>query len=312
MNRLYLCAISIFASSALLCTLACETDFAPASRVEGPRLLALAADPVFARPGEEVMLDMLVVGAGADALQWAVGYCTLPSDSTTSTCLEQLDAPLTLLLGSQLPPLQVPEGLLTNLPTEQRPSAFIGVVVVGCPGELTPGETGPVPLRCLDESGLEMGFPDLQVGVKRVYLRTEDRNLNPQIRAVFWDNANFSADQEPSAQVCRADVYDIAECPKALRHRIDLEVDAPEQGLDELGAAFEEQVIVQYYTEQGLFRDDVRLQDEPDNRWVGFLGPNRSLNTATTATTPRARIWLIVRDDRGGVSWTQRSIALVP
>lgn len=307
MNRIdRLCCAALLA----LVFCGCDADFKPGYRIDSPRLLALAADHPYARPGETVALDLLVVGPGRASLEWAHGTCTLPADSSAVGCLSALDDGLTpFALDDGLPALQVPEGLLGDLPESQRLSALIGVAVVGCPGSLSEqGDTAGLPFTCRDESGRALGLSALQIGVKRVFVRAEDRNENPRIEGLRFDDGAWPADRIPRAEVCEAGGYDLDACPAGLRHRIRVEASAPERGVDEFGAAFEETIIIQYYATSGLFRDAVRLGASPDNVWVAQAGAGSEPPDAGPEGGGDALLWLLVRDDRGGVSWTRRQV----
>jgi len=79
-------------------------------------------------------------------------------------------------------------------------------------------------------------------------------------------------------------------------------VSEPEAGRDEQGGDFTEQVVVQFYSTHGLFRDAVRVASDTDNRWVA--------QRAAEGDDTLATLWFIARDDRGGVSWTTRQVQL--
>lgn len=282
---------------------ACSDDFAPVTYVAAPRILALAADRPFARPGEDVALTLLASNPRGESLSWAFGTCTLPKSSTVPGCLEAMDGPLVRFDPSvdELS-LRVPEDVLDGIPDAQRPSALIGVVVMACPGELQEGTTLNVPTRCLDADGRELPIDALEVGIKRVMLRQRDRNDNPRIEAITWDGEPWPEDETRRAKLCEADSYAIDDCAAALQHQIYVQIDAGEHGRDELGGSFSEQVIVQAYSTHGVFRDPVRIGQDADNRWVAQHRPGDDPALAT--------LWFVARDDRGGVSWTSRHVEL--
>jgi hypothetical protein len=56
--------------------------------------------------------------------------------------------------------------------------------------------------------------------------------------------------------------------------------------------------VVQYYAEGGIFEHDVRLATDSATGW-----------TARHAEAGRTvKLWLVVRDDRGGVAWDERQV----
>lgn len=286
------------------CGVGCDADFKPGSRIESPRILALQADKPFARPGEEVSLTLLAANPHDEPLEWAWATCTLPPSSTVDACIEGLDNELERF-DPQTDTLSVsiPSNVLDNVPASQKPSALIGVVVVACPGELRSGETLGVPTRCVDEQGNVRSIDDLEVGIKRIMLRASDRNDNPLIREITWDGETWDEDEVRQAEACREETFTIDDCSKSLHRRINVRTTDREAGRDELGGDFAEQVILQFYSTHGLFRDQVRIAEDADNRWVA---QSQDGGDATTAT-----LWFIARDDRGGVSWTTRTVTLV-
>lgn len=288
------------------CALAgCGADFKPGSRIESPRILALQADKPFARPGEDVSLTLLAANPHEEPLQWAWATCTLPPSSTLDDCIEGLDSDLARFdPETETLRVSVPSDILDDVPEGQKPSALIGVVVVACPGELRSGDTLGVPTRCVDEQGNARSIDDLEVGIKRIMLRASDRNENPQIEAITWDGETWDEGDVKQAEVCKEETFALDDCNEALQRRINVHTIEREAGRDEFGADFTEQVIVQFYSTHGLFRDQVRIAEDADNRWVAQMQDG---GDATTAT-----LWFIARDDRGGVSWTTRTVELKP
>lgn len=67
-------------------------------------------------------------------------------------------------------------------------------------------------------------------------------------------------------------------------------------GVDEFGRDFAEQLIVQHYTTDGIFEDEVRVGDDSETRWVARSG----------ASGGEVTVWFVARDDRGGVTWAER------
>ena len=296
--------IAIIRAVALCALCACGNDFEPGSRIASPRILALQADRPYARPGEQVDLELLHANPDGTPLQWAWSTCTLPESSTVDDCLAALDDELVPFdPDSDALSVSIPPDVLDDVPDDQRPSALIGAVVVACPGELRDGDTAGVPVRCLDEAGKVLPIGELEVGIKRILLRERDRNRNPSIERITWDERSWDEDEIPRAKLCTKDTFSFDDCAESLQHRIAVHLDAHESGRDELGGAFAEQLIVQFYATRGLFRDEVRIADEPGNRWVAQV-PN--------GKGGRARLWFVARDDRGGVSWATREVELVP
>ena len=105
----------------------------------------------------------------------------------------------------------------------------------------------------------------------------------------------------PEVRACdNTTTRDIEDCPKALRHAIGVTTSAPEQGVDENGTRFTEQQVVQFYATAGVFERAVRVAGEADNHWP--LQPSAAGDTV--------RLWIVLRDDRGGVSWLSREVRM--
>jgi hypothetical protein len=282
----------------------CGEDFKPGSRIESPRILALQADRSFARPGEDVALTLLAANPHDEPLEWAWTTCTLPPSSTVDDCLETLDGDLERFEpATDTLSVSIPRDVLDGIPEGLKPSALIGVVVVACPGELRSGETLGVPTRCVDEQGRERSIDDLEVGIKRIMIRESDRNENPEVLSITWDGASWDEDEVQEAEVCDEETFVFDDC-SSLQRRIHVITSDRESGRDEFGGDFTEQVIVQFYSTHGLFRDQVRIAEDADNRWVAQHQDGGDEMMAT--------LWFIARDDRGGVAWTTRKVALKP
>jgi hypothetical protein len=288
--------------TAALAFIACGTDLQDGSRIEKLRLLALRADEPFARPGEAVELQLLAAGQRDLSLTYALATCTNPKGSTVDGCLDALDGRFEpLAVEDERFSFEVPSDVLEGLPETARPSALIGAVLVACPGELDSGATSGVPIVCRDAEGARLPIDAFEVGVKRIFVRAQDRNANPEITQVTWDGEAWPEERVPEVRACsNADTDDIEDCSKELRHAIRIESTAPEEGVDENGTKFSEQQVVQFYASQGVFERPVRIAGEPDNHWAAQRVSGRDL----------AQLWFVVRDDRGGVGWITRQVRI--
>jgi hypothetical protein len=306
-NRAFHCLTSLVLVGALA---GCEDDFDPGSRVTGFRVLAVQVDNSYARPGESVHLSSLSYDPTARPVTWAWAACVNPSSSSVEGCLEKVarDAES----GGQNPLLAsgvgidsfdytIPADALSSLAVEARPQAMTGIVSVACPGELSMVSSGTLPFRCTESgTGRELSLDEYVVGIKRVFVRENDRNQNPVIARVSFDGADWLADEVKEVDACDTDDNVFDDCSKSLRHELSV-VAAPESfesGYDEYGRDFEEQVVAQYYATEGIFEFETRIADEPETGWVA----------RKYASGQELRMWFVVRDDRGGVTWTDRRV----
>jgi hypothetical protein len=165
--------------------------------------------------------------------------------------------------------------------------------VVVCPGTIQAGNTDTLPIACVDAEGNALPLDEFEVGLKRIFVRDSGLNHNPQIQSVSLDGADWSEQAVPSAtckqQPCRA----------YADQKIVVRADgASEQSVDLQGLPISEQAVVQFYATGGEFDDDVKLASEADNQW----------HARAEDAGKRITFWFVVRDDRGGVSWVQRSL----
>ncbi|MDX2092827.1 MAG: hypothetical protein SFX73_33485 [Kofleriaceae bacterium] len=272
----------------LLCLVtACASDFAPVSRVEGYRILASRADQPIARPGETVTLEALAVDAQGRPFQLAWSACTRPAAPTPLACLEALDGGF--VPGPTTFTATVPADALVGIPPEAAAAVTIGVVHVICPGAV---ETMPGALPvCRDLDGQVLASDEYDVAVKRLGISELARNQNPVIDAVLLDGRPWPAEEIP----------EIAACDDATTNQFDdCDVAPVEVAIATAASSFEpdEQLISQYYANEGVFENEVKDARSPTTRFKARAGAR-----GTTVT-----LWFVVRDDRGGAAWTSRQL----
>jgi len=287
----------------------CGADFDPGSRVTSYRVLAVQADAPFAAPGETVNLNALDYDPQTRTITWAWAACVNPAESTVAGCFAKIDqdtqASGASPIISQGPgqstfALTVPDDALSSLPENVRRSAFVGVISIACPGTLAIEQSSSgLPFRCTDASdNHELALDEYAVGMKRVFVRAKDRNQNPSIARVTFDGSDWAEDDVKEVSPCDTDgnVYD--KCSGSSKHKLGAYVtsDSIESGTDEFGVSFSEQLIIDYYATEGIFENDVRIAESPENGWAA-----RKQSSGQDIT-----LWFVVHDDRGGVTWTTR------
>jgi hypothetical protein len=62
--------------------------------------------------------------------------------------------------------------------------------------------------------------------------------------------------------------------------------------------SFQEALITEYYATKGIFKDSVRIAQDPTTRWVA-----RKAAAARVLT-----LWFVVHDNRGAVSWDTHQV----
>lgn len=304
-------SVTLAALASLGALTGCEdNDFDPGSRVTSLRVLAQQADNPYARPGEAVHFTSLSHEPAGRPVTWAWAACVNPDSSSVEGCLDKVardsessGASPVLAMGVDLTSFDytVPANVLDGFDSDALPLAQVGLVSVACPGELNFNGTDERPFGCAEAgTGRELGLDEFVVGIKRVYVRNTDRNTNPAVSQILFDGADWPADMIPEVDACDTDDNKFDDCSKSLSHKV-AAVATPasfEAGRDEFGREFEEQVVAQYYSTEGIFEDEVRVGDDPETRFVA----------RSNASGQELTMWFVIRDDRGGVTWTERKL----
>jgi hypothetical protein len=281
------------------------TEFDPAARVTDLRVLAVRADSPYASPGQMVHLDALAVDPAARPLTWGWGLCVNPAGNTAPNCLQAIDAATVVIEeGKSTFDFTVPSDVVTSLPPDGSARASVGVAVATCPGDLAM-QAGTVPFRCTDRAtGRTLETHEYVVGVKRIFARTTDTNENPAIDGVTWDGADWPAAETKEVVACDEEGNDYGTCTQKEQHVIRLGVPAAsiESGVDSFGTQYTEQVVAQFYASEGIFEYDSRLATDP---WTGWVARRASAGRDVD-------MWFVLRDDRGGVTWAERTVRVAP
>ncbi len=282
-----------------LCTVACMDRMEPASQVNNLRLLAVAADKPMAEAGESVSLRALYENPADQPLSWGYALCDGSSSSAALDCLRALD-PGTLVVSRE------ESGFSFTMPepgSAGQRAQSVGVVVVVCPGEIVAGDTHGVPLAC-EVDGQPLDVNDYEMGVKRVFYPDDSPNQNPEIAAITFDGESWLEDEVRTVEPCPKDTDELEACKLPFRHTIEVEVaeGALESFRDNDGRSVNEQVVAQFYATGGLFEWDVRTIDSADSRFVAL-----ARDAGKTLT-----VHFVLRDSRGGVSWTTRTLEVSP
>jgi hypothetical protein len=295
-----------------LMAMGCNSPFEAGSTVSDVRILAVQGNPVFAHPGEQVMVQSLAVDPLGRNLTYAWTTCVDPEGTIATDCLNQVanDAraghPPNIATGPGLANYSfgIPQDALTGLSPTAAANAMVGVITVVCPGTISFGDPATwnpevLPITCTDVSGVMLGPDHFVVSVKRIYVRHTDRNQNPAIAEIHWNGAPWSAGDMRAIAPCNADPTVYSDCKGGDRPTVAVIAapDAVESGTDENGVPFTEQIIAQFYGTETLFEDDVRANDSETHLAARHAAYGRTQT-----------LWFVLRDDRGGVSWTSRTV----
>jgi hypothetical protein len=306
MRRSHLLAASIATAA-----FGCMVEFDPSSRVNSLRILAIQADLPYAQPGETVKLTALAVDAEGRPFNWAYSTCTLPRDPAARACVKSPDprplgvtdgtSALALQQGAIQVSLPVGKDVLTQLPLDARIGAAVGVNIAVCIGELRSEiGAGGLPIGCRRNDGSLASLPEYDIGTKRIFIRTTDRNQNPAIQQLTWDGAVWDESDVKQLNACASSTeLNFSKCDgPAARIAIRATGASFENGTTEFGDTFAEQLVAQYYATDGIFEYDTRVAELPGTQFKARAGSiGKTIN-----------VYFVLRDDRGGVTWAQRKV----
>jgi hypothetical protein len=293
-------AIAILAAAVL--SAGCASDFDPASRVQGLRILATRVDKPYAAPGETVTFETLAVDPEGRPVSVSWAACARPASPSALGCVRALPKGAPLTTGSSFT-LTVPPTALDGVPAIARKSVFFGAVQVACRGSVTTtGGPEGLPVRCGDERNEALPLGDYELAVKRVYVRATDKNQNPTIARVIWDGTEWPEDEVKSMSACDSATSNRFDECNGESHTLAIVPadDSSERGVDELGDAFEEKLLAQYYSTEGIFEYQAKDGVRSETAFKARRGASGKTIT----------LWFVVRDDRGGVDWTARRISV--
>jgi hypothetical protein len=262
----------------------CSEDFDPGSLVNKTRVLAVQADTPFALPGQQVHLSALAYDPEGRALTWGWGECEAAESSAALDCLRQ----------TSFESLQIGSNLTSHtLSVPNTSASYAGVVVIACPGTIEAGVTQTIPVVCRDAEGNALPLSEFEIGMKRIFLRDSTLNANPQIDGLSIEGADWTTGTVPTARCKEADCSEYADEKIVVRAG-----GASEQSVDLDGLPIREQSVIQYYASGGEFDDELKLASAGENKWHARKEDAGKL----------IKFWFVVRDDRGGVSWIERSL----
>lgn len=317
-------AFSKLSSAALvaLSTTACmPPSFDPPSKVRSVRILATRADKPYAKPGEQVNMELLAVDARREQSEpmrvyWLPGACFNPPGDRYYACflgLDEVFAP-----GVDIGPLlsegpefsfAMPDNIIETHVGE-RGSAPYGLAVlfaIACAGRVQyvaqppNGSPDAVPFGCFDTNGKRLGAGDFVFSYSLVYAFDERMNANPEIEGLTYRGKPVDLDR--GIEVGHCSESKVEDCPE---NALDVVVpsssqEVDENSLDAKGRTLREQIYVKYYMTGGqAVNDTVILYDPREGRLSdtdkGFFAPRDA---------GQYRLWAVVHDNRGGVNWQE-------
>ncbi|HEX2657819.1 MAG TPA: hypothetical protein VHU40_06090 [Polyangia bacterium] len=295
---------------------ACRPDFAPFNRVEALRILAVQAEPAAPLTGETSTLSALVFTPTPDptlAYHWT--WCPLGGAANDGgyACPfkeDELNAGLAAASLPPLPPFELGTGETAALTNSIDPQVSAAV----CAGGLTPGMK-------FDCSG---GFPiqltltvttstDTVTAVQKMKLRfdpTMSPNANPpvdglqaRVGGVLMDLTDVATVTLPRDR--ETPLFALAQ-PSISESYLGLDDDG-------MPATLKERMFMTWFVESGD-TDDTRTSFVNngttdfaallENKWI----PAKTKDYASST----ARLFVVLHDNRGGVSWRSAIVNLEP
>lgn len=196
---------------------------------------------------------------------------------------------------------------------------------LACAGQLWIDTNADFPIGCFDESGERVESRRYVVGYSKLWVYDEFENTNPTILGVRVDGRRLADDEVCIDEACETlapEDEEGIECParrtiEACADEDDVQTRCPALPLEVVvdpdsvdddpvltsleGARVSEQMWVNYYTDDGAFSQDLSLVND------GLAGFNEHPETEFLAPEEAgvARVWAVVHDNRGGVSWAR-------
>ena len=307
--------------AALLPLTACSYDFERSSEILDRRILALQLDPPELAGGEpvpdSVQARALVVDpqdplASAE-VRWK-SCLRLPRSSGDVSLAENMRCPEgegTALLGDSSEPL---DSVSLQIPL---PPDLVGVLAtesdVPAPQILVQLEVG---------SGQEVLATVKQLAVTSRLPEGQELNRNPVLQKLTLDGAEWLQDSpltlrygecpdERKKQVEAEDGSLVLACEHEIEPLFD--EDSQSQFYEARGLSGDpelqrEVLRFAWYTDAGSFRRDTTRQFDPRDPSPDNVGP-KTFWREPASKTPRATVWVVVRDARGGTGWERREVS---
>jgi hypothetical protein len=191
---------ALFVLSALGLLFGCGPEFDPQAKIDSLRVLAIQKDRPYARPGDQVRLDMLFSDGSEDAgrpieIAW-IGGCHNPLGDLYAGCFATSGGTPELGSGDTFT-LTIPDDIITSRPPppdpKQPPYGLSYVFFAACAGSLDLASGGDgFPLRCLDAAGNSLGSDDFVAGYTAIYTYDAYQNGNPIVRGLTLDGKPLS------------------------------------------------------------------------------------------------------------------------
>jgi hypothetical protein len=305
----------------------CGETFDPFNEITDLRVLAVRAEPPALAPGQAAALDALVYQPDAGPISYAWSWCPMTLGSATGYECAVSEEELRAAFEQVAPGAGalVPSYDLGAAPTAEFSYAIpAGALAALCEAIASQSAPAFVALpQCADGLTLTIRLDVTAAGktvtaVKQLPLLVEaadDANANPTIGAVYAAPAADRVDPLTDGLALDPDA------PAALSTstKYDLAVDVPEDASQLFVPAATADEPNPTADRETLFLSWFVTGGATDQMRTGFIDGDASMDglEQNTWTTPdlassggAAELILVLQDERGGVAWARRSIAL--
>jgi hypothetical protein len=295
-------------------------------------VLAVRAEPPTGVPGGTVTFELLhsdevaPPAGGARPMQIAwLGGCHNPPEGQYFSCYPDLRSTVTRFASAVLdtPPdvlSRASAGLGTTFSMaipEDIAARGYGVsfaFFAVCTGRLVPApeREDTVPLDCREADGKSIDRSGFAVGFTTVYTIPGLSNHNPVIEGIDFDGVPLDAsacgtDTDcPLAEQCQDArcMPVLTPCAEPGCHRLTARIDPASAEPTSTGRETLELRLL------GPAIDTSRRLRGDGSTWFGDL--SFPIDGPSAGATDTVSLWLITRDDRGGVGWTERTFLVEP
>ncbi len=299
-------------AAALLGAAGCTEEFDPYNRLTALRVLAIRSEPPTPGPGETAELSALLYAPADTApvtYEWS--WCPMAGPATDGyPCLIGPDqAGMLEQAGVTLPPFDLGAGATASFAHTVDP-ALIGQLCAGTTGflpQLPSCEGGfPVQIKLVIRSGEQT-----VTAVRDLRLRYDpatEPNTNPVIEGLL-----ARQEEDRFVPITEQNALTLPRDEETVIRAVASEAASEEyngKDIDQQPARVNELLIFTWFIESGSTRSEqtsfisgeVPFLDAVSNRWT----PAKTKDYAGD----RSRLIVVMRDNRGGVSWTEGAVTL--
>ncbi len=301
-----------------LLALGCGETFAPESRVEGLRVLGIRADPPEIRPGASAALSALVVDpkhSPSERTTVWVGCDPDPFGRNRSACADTTllqDGSTFVGTNGELPPgvhliglgdaarYTAPANLFNVLPADdaRRQAGVVGQVLALVVGEAVAITASQEELKAVFERVRAKQTASVLAMFRLRVSEASSPNQNPGIDLVGVDAADLKPLERVKLSPGTQSALRVSLRPGAVQSYL---IDTPSQ-LE----VRDEVLVAAFYATAGSFTDDRLKIGSETIPYFGVAGTKDE----PAPENRQGSLWTVLRDSRGGQSWTENRFFL--